>query len=196
MRKRLAALLLVMVCVIALTACTSAVPDNNGNKDNKDNTASNTSDDSDGLSEAARKFYDELDYEVYGTNVFAAITPVAGISFDFDTEKYAAISSEYHDGDTSLSVRFTQNGKIGSIILEYSPDFASYEGGKEEEVTINGMNAVIGTFEGSMIWDYIYFTGEYEGFRIENMSAEWLPDDNDEFMNILNTSLVLVNYSK
>ena len=193
MRRRLVALLLAVVCVMALTACTSNTSTNGGNKDN---TAGGSNGESDGAKDALREFFDNVDYDVYGENVFAAISPVAGISLDFDTEKYAGISSEYKDGVTTASVRITQNGKIGSVIIEYDPDFAPYEGGSEEEITINGMKAVIGTFEGSTSWDYIYFTGEYEGFYINNMSAEWLPGDNEEFMNILNTSLVLVNYSK
>ncbi|MBR4794973.1 MAG: hypothetical protein IK050_00870, partial [Lachnospiraceae bacterium] len=70
-----------------------------------------------------------------------------------------------------------------------------YEGATEEEITINGMKAVMGTMPGEETWSYISFLGEYEGFHIENMFAEWLPSDNEELMSILNDSLILVKYN-
>ncbi|MBR5789575.1 MAG: hypothetical protein IKX99_05680 [Lachnospiraceae bacterium] len=190
MRKTIIALLSIIMCVTLLAACgTSTATVDNGDKKNENN------ENGEEMSEAMKKFYADLDYDVFGENDFAGITPLAAISFNIDTEKYYALPSEYKEGDTIYSIRLTQNGKLGSVILEYDKNFVPYEGATEEEITINGMKAVMGTMPGEETWSYISFLGEYEGFHIENMFAEWLPSDNEELMSILNDSLILVKYN-
>lgn len=195
MKKRILATILALVLIFSLTACgqsETAVNDKN-NTDNSDNIGADVPDvEEDSISD----FYNNLDYEVFGDNNFAAICPLAAISFNADGEVYVATGNEYKSGDTATMVRVSKAGQIGSVIITYSADYSFNRSEDEEEITINGMKAVKGTYPGSSTWDYIIFTDEYEGFYIENMSAEWLADEDDQLMNILDTSLVLVNYSK
>lgn len=195
MKKRILATILALVLIFSLTACgqsETAVNDKN-NTDNSDNIGTDVPDvEEDSISD----FYNNLDYEVFGDNNFAAICPLAAISFNADGEVYVATGNEYKSGDTATMVRVSKAGQIGSVIITYSADYSFNRSEDEEEITINGMKAVKGTYPGSSTWDYIIFTDEYEGFYIENMSAEWLADEDDQLMNILDTSLVLVNYSK
>lgn len=195
MKKRILATILALVLIFSLTACgqsETAVNDEN-NTDNSEDIGTDVSDvEEDSISD----FYNNLDYEVFGDNNFAAICPLAAISFNADGEVYVATGNEYKLGDTATMVRVSKAGQIGSVIITYSADYSFNRSEDEEEITINGMKAVKGTYPGSSTWDYIIFTDEYEGFYIENMSAEWLADEDDQLMNILDTSLVLVNYSK
>lgn len=195
MKKRILATILALVLIFSLTACgqsETAVNDEN-NTDNSEDIGTDVPDvEEDSISD----FYNNLDYEVFGDNNFAAICPLAAISFNADGEVYVATGNEYKSGDTATMVRVSKAGQIGSVIITYSADYSFNRSEDEEEITINGMKAVKGTYPGSSTWDYIIFTDEYEGFYIENMSAEWLADEDDQLMNILDTSLVLVNYSK
>ncbi|MBQ9340928.1 MAG: hypothetical protein IJT81_01025 [Lachnospiraceae bacterium] len=195
MKKRLFAVILALVLIFSLTACSQNESTVTG-ENNTENKEENNEDVSNGEEENFSDFYNNLDYEVFGDNNFAAICPLAAISFNADGEVYVATGNEYKSGDTATMVRVSKAGQIGSVIITYSADYSFNRSEDEEEITINGMKAVKGTYPGSSTWDYIIFTDEYEGFYIENMSAEWLADEDDQLMNILDTSLVLVNYSK
>ena len=187
MRRKLVVLLLTAVFVLGLVASGCS------KKGDGTESASGNS-----LDPELVRFYDHVNYKDYKNNVFAAISPVCGISLNFDVSKYEATSNEYTKGDESAIVKVGQKYKIGNVLIEYQPSVTRPESEeyKEEEVTINGMDAIMLTRNGAKIWDSIWFTGEYEGFIITNLGVAWLEEDYDEFMNILNDSLILIKYNK
>ena len=190
MKKRLVALLLLMVLVLAFTAC-SLDKGEDGKIEGIETATGNAMSNPD-----VQNFYKHVGYKIYKDNSYASVTPVCGISMNIDVNKYMGASNEYKIGDEYATVKVTKQGEIGALVFEFQPTFEKPEGLNEQEVTINGMSAIIGTVEGADTWDYIWFTGDYEGFHVVNMGADWLKDDYDEFMDMLDKSLVLVRYKK
>lgn len=58
----------------------------------------------------------------------------------------------------------------------------------EEEATVAGNSAWIGTYDNQAYWDFISFQGELDGIVAQTFSVEeWWDDHSDQIMDILNT---------
>lgn len=77
----------------------------------------------------------------------------------------------------------------GYIALTYQDFFGVCGTGlKEEEVTIAGKSAYIGTYDNHDYWDFIFFQEEYEGIAALTYSvSDWWSDYGDQALGILET---------
>lgn len=88
-------------------------------------------------------------------------------------------------------IRFYPEGVTeGYIALTYYDWFGVCGTGlKEEEVTIAGNTAHMGTYDNHDYWDFVTFRGDYEGVVVANTHRveEWWSDYGDQALDILDT---------
>jgi hypothetical protein len=98
------------------------------------------------------------------------------------------------DDDNLLSaeyaIQFSPEKEAGGYIeVGYHSSFGVCGTGLEEvDTTLAGASAQIGYYEGSNVWDYIYFGGANKGIvALASENEKWEQKDLDEVLTILNT---------
>lgn len=85
---------------------------------------------------------------------------------------------------------YPEDVKEGEIIISWQNQFGvcGTELKPEEDITLNHMHARKGTFVNHSMWNFIYFTEEYEKYVIlANNTENWQENDKKQVMEILDT---------
>ncbi len=96
--------------------------------------------------------------------------------------------SEQENGDFSVNVH-PQDEPEGVLSIQYMEFFGICGTGLvQEDCVVNGKEASKGIYDGHGYWDYIAFSGKYEGYVVENSAGEsWWQTYQEQVAGILDS---------
>ena len=93
-------------------------------------------------------------------------------------------SEEHVNGQWESHITLSHGGN--TLSLGYDPSFVVCGTGlTEEAITIAGMDARVGTYDGHAMWDFICFPGDY--VAINHSNDNWTDEERDAILSILET---------
>lgn len=103
-------------------------------------------------------------------------------------ELYPIESEELIGGRYGIHL-YPENATDGYVELVYNDSFGVCGTALEqEEVTLAGDTACVGTFENHKYWDFVAFRGKNEGVIAQNVSPDgWWEEGKDQVLDILDT---------
>lgn len=117
---------------------------------------------------------------------------VGSISLDIPDEwSYKIEKFKKEEDDRTFGISFwPDRNKENKIKVRYTERFGVCGTGLEtKDISINGMKAQAGYYDGKPYWEFISFTDEFQNYWVWNLcdSTKWWKQYSDQVMEILDT---------